>query len=82
MIMAKAKKAAKKPQKGVAGKNTGASTRKAIRAKEKQGITQVDIAKAAMRDPSVISDISKGKIKNPPSNLAAKIRKAKKKKGK
>lgn len=74
--------AAKKPKKGVAGKNTGGAARKAIRTKEKQKLTQADIARAAMRDPSTISDIKTGKIKNPPANLAAKIRKAKPKKKK
>ena len=73
---------AKKPKKGVAGKNTGAATRKAINAKQKQGLTNAEIARAAMRSPGVISAIDTGTIKNPPSNLAGKIRKAKAKKKK
>ena len=78
--MAKAKKMAKKstkPKKGVAGKNTGGTTRKAISAKKKSGSTTKQIAKAAMRSESVISAIASGDIKNPPANLAGKIRKAK-----
>lgn len=72
--------AEKKPKKGVAGKNTGGKTKKAINKKLKQGATQSDIARSADRDPSVISDIRKDKIKNPPSNLAGKIAKTKVKK--
>lgn len=66
-----------KPKKGVAGKNTGSKTRKAIAAKKKSGSTTKQIAKAAMRSDSVISAIASGEIKNPPANLAAKISKAK-----
>lgn len=73
--MAKSKKAA--PKKGVAGKKTGAKTRKAIASKKKAGSTTKQIAKAAMRSESVISAIASGDIKNPPSNLAGKISKAK-----
>jgi len=68
---------AKKPKKGVAGNKTGAKTRKAISSKRKGGSTTKQIAKAANRHPSVINDIESGAIKNPPSNLAAKIRKSK-----
>jgi predicted transcriptional regulator len=72
-------KAAKKtvPKKGVAGNKTGAKTRAAIKKAESKGSTQKQIAKAAMRNPSTISDIKTGEIKNPPANLAAKISKAK-----
>lgn len=73
--MAKAKK--KAPQKGVAGKNTGSKTRKAIAAKKKSGSTVKQIARAAMRKPSTINNIASSNIKNPPRNLAGKIRKAK-----
>lgn len=76
--MAKSKKGSSaKPKKGVAGKNTGAKTRKAIAAKRKAGSTTKQIAKAAMRSPSTINEIESGGIKNPPANLAGKIRKAK-----
>lgn len=80
--MAKMKKVAAKkaPKKGVAGKNTGSAARKAINAKQKQGLTNKEIGKAAKRSPGVISAIDKGVIKNPPSNLAGNVRKAKKKK--
>jgi len=80
--MAKAKKAAKKPQKGVAGKNTGAAARKAIDEKQKKGLTNEQIGKAAKRSPGVISAIDRGVIKNPPSDLAGNVRKAKGKKKK
>lgn len=66
-----------KPEKGVAGKKTGATARKAIAAAKKRGSTVKQIAKAAKRDPSTISDIASGEIKNPPKNLAANVRKAK-----
>ena len=73
--MAKAKKAA--PKKGVAGKNTGGKTRKAISTAKKKGSTTKQIARAAMRSESVISAISTGAIKNPPGDLEGKIGKAK-----
>lgn len=66
-----------KSKKGVAGKNTGSKTRKAIKSKQKSGSTVKQIARAAMRSESVISAIKSGVIKNPPSNLSGKIRKAK-----
>ena len=71
-----------KPKKGVAGKNTGAAARKAIDAKQKQGLTNKQIGAAAKRSPGVISAIDRGVIKNPPSNLAGNVRKAKGKKKK
>jgi len=72
-----------KPKKGVAGKHTGAKTRKAISAAKKRGATTKQIARAGMRSVSTINNIASGNIKNPPRNLAAKIRKAKStKKGK
>jgi orotate phosphoribosyltransferase len=67
--------AAKKPQKGVAGKNTGGAARKAIRAAEAKGKTVKQIASSARRSPSVVSAIKSGEIKNPPSNVAKNIRK-------
>ena len=69
---------AKSPRKGVAGKNTGATARKAINSAIKRGASLKSIGKAARRDPSTISDIKRGEIKNPPSNLAKNVRKAKK----
>jgi len=68
---------AKAPKKGVAGKKTGGATRKAISARRKAGATTKQIARAGMRSPSTISQIENGSIKNPPKNLAGKIRKAK-----
>ena len=66
-----------KPKKGVAGKNTGSATRKAISAKKRAGSTTKQIARAANRSTSTIGNIATGNIKNPPKNLAGKIRKAK-----
>lgn len=68
---------AKAPKKGVAGKKTGGATRKAIAARKKAGSTTKQIARAAMRKPSTINNIASGNIKNPPKNLAGKIRKSK-----
>ncbi len=67
----------KAPKKGVAGKNTGGKTRAAIKSKKRAGSSVKQIAKAGMRHPSTIQSISSGEIKNPPRNLAGKIRKAK-----
>ena len=63
--------AAKKPKKGVAGKNTGASARKAISKAKAKGSTTKDIAKATNRDPSTVAAIEAGTIKNPPKNLSS-----------
>ena len=68
------------PKKGIAGKNTGGKTRLAITDKMKAGSTTKQIARAAMRSTSTINNIASGNIKNPPRNLAGKIRKAKTKK--
>ena len=68
---------AKAPKKGVAGKKTGGAARKAISARTKAGSTTKQIARAANRSESTISGIKSGAIKNPPKNLAGKIRKAK-----
>lgn len=65
-----------KPKKGVAGKNTGKSARAAIRAARARGATTADIARAANRSASTISQIESGEIENPPANLAANVRKA------
>ena len=76
--MAKAKPMKKAaPKKGVAGKKTGAKTRKAIDKAQAKGSTNKQIARAAGRSESVISAIDNGTIKNPPANLAGKIAKAK-----
>jgi len=66
----------KHPRKGVAGKRTGGTARKAIRAKLKCGATIKSIATAAHRSPSTISGIKSGAIKNPPRNLAGNVRRA------
>lgn len=71
---------ASKSKKGVPGKNTGPAARRAIREAEKRGLTLEQIARASNRSASTISQIKNGEIKNPPSNLAEKIRKAKKRK--
>ena len=68
---------AKQPKKGVAGKNTGGKTRKAISAAKKRGATTKQIASAGMRSTSTINKIYSSDIKNPPSNLASKISRAK-----
>lgn len=65
------------PKKGVAGKKTGGAARKAIKARKAAGSTTAQIARAANRKPSTISNIESGNIKNPPKNLAASVRKAK-----
>ena len=67
----------KHPRKGVAGKKTGATTRKAIRSAQKRGCSLKKIGKASGRSGSTISGISSGAIKNPPKNLAKMIRGAK-----
>ena len=66
---------AKKPVKGVAGKNTGAKTRKAINAAQKKGCTLEQIGRASNRSPDTISRIKSGDIKNPPSNVATSVQK-------
>lgn len=63
-------------EKGDEGDDTGARTRRAIRAKMKQGLTQVEIGKIARRDPSVIGAILSGEIKNPPSEVAKRLNKS------
>lgn len=68
---------ADKPQKGVAGDDTGGKTRRAIREMLKKGATIESIAAAADRDSSTIEQILRGSIENPPSDLAGKIRNAK-----
>lgn len=68
---------AKKSQKGVAGINTGAKARKAIRKAKKRSATNESIARATNRDPSTIQQIESGSIKNPPSNLIKNVAKAK-----
>ena len=67
-------------KKGTEGKNTGGSTRKAIRSVVKKGCTIKSIGKASGRSPSTISKIANGEIKNPPKGLAGAIRKTRCKK--
>lgn len=59
--------------KGDEGDDTGARTRRAIRTKMKEGLTQVEIGKIARRDPSVIGAILSGEIANPPSEVARRL---------
>ncbi len=75
--MAKSKATKKAPKKGVAGKGTGTTARKAIAKARKKGSTTKDIAKSARRDESTISAIEAGVIKNPPANLAKNVAKSK-----
>lgn len=63
------------PQKGVAGKGTGAKTREAIRTAQMAGCSLKEIADASDRSVSVISAIKAGTIKNPPSDVAGDIQK-------
>lgn len=67
--------AAKKPKKGVAGKNTGAATRNAL--KGKRSYTDKQVGRKVNRSGSTLSQIRTGSIRNPPANLAGNIRKAK-----
>jgi transcriptional regulator with XRE-family HTH domain len=66
----------KNPKKGVAGKNTGSSTRNAIQAAINRGCTQEQIGNESGRSSSVISAILNGTIENPPADLAQRIRTA------
>ena len=68
-------KMADAPKKGVAGVGTGAKTRAAISEAQKNGCSLAEIGKLANRDPSVISAIKSGKIKNPPADVATDIQK-------
>ena len=69
---------ANKSNKGVAGNNTGASARAAIREAQKIGLSLEQIGRASNRSASTISQIKAGEIKNPPANLAGMIRRARK----
>ena len=64
-----------KNQKGDEGKKTGGKTRAAI--KSKKGSTDKQIGAKVNRSPSTIAKIRSGAIKNPPSGLAAAIKKSK-----
>ena len=72
--MPKHTKKATKPKKGTPGKGTGGSARSAIRAAQKRGCTLESIGKATNRDAGTISQILDGSIKNPPKDLAGKVR--------
>lgn len=61
--------------KGIPGKNTGPSARRAIRAARKRGLTTKQIARAARRSTSVINAIENNVIANPPAEVARRIRK-------
>ena len=69
--------ATKKQSKGSVGNNTGATTRKAVRSKIKQGASVKKIASSTNRSPSTIRKIASGVVKNPPKGLAASVRKVK-----
>lgn len=64
------------PKKGVAGKGTGAATRKAIADAQKAGCSLQDIASRANRSASTLSQIKAGTIFNPPADLAKTVQDA------
>ena len=63
-------------EKGIAGEGTGAAAKKAIRAKEKEGLTHEQMGKIVRRHPSVIGAILNGEIENPPSEIARRLNNA------
>ncbi len=71
---------AKAPRKGVAGKATGGTARRAISTAHGRGCTDKSIGRATNRSASTINKIASGSIKNPPRNLAGNVRKCKGKK--
>lgn len=66
-----------KPQKGVAGEDTGGRARKAVKKAKDRNATNETIGKATNRSASTIAQIHTGTIKNPPADLAGKVSKAK-----
>lgn len=60
-------------KKGVAGDKTGGPARRAIEAAIGRGCTTAQIAKAAKRSASVIGQIRRGEIKNPPAELVSAV---------
>lgn len=74
--MAKAAKKKAAPKKGVAGKGTGPKARAAIRKAKARGATNKTIGAVTNRDEKTIAGIAAGDIKNPPSDLAPRVSKA------
>lgn len=72
----KSEKNTGKPQKGVAGENTGGKARKAIKKAKARSATNTSIGKAVNRDPDTIRQIESGRIENPPADLAGNVAKA------
>lgn len=66
-----------KPEKGVAGENTGGKAREAIKKAKSHSATNASIGEATNRSASTIAQIDAGTIENPPANLAANVGKAK-----
>ncbi len=66
-----------KPEKGVAGENTGPKARAAIKKAKNRGATNETIGRAANRDPDTVKQIESGRIENPPADVAGKVAKAK-----
>lgn len=66
-----------KPEKGVAGENTGGKAREAIKKAKKGSATNETIGKATNRSASTIGQIERGSIENPPADLPGKVGKAK-----
>lgn len=66
-----------KPEKGVAGENTGAKARAAIKTAKARGATNKSIGRASNRDPDTIRQIESARIENPPADVAAKVSGAK-----
>lgn len=66
-----------KPQKGVAGENTGGKARTAIKKAKGRSATNETIGKATNRSASTIGQIESGIIANPPADLPGKVKNAK-----
>lgn len=66
-----------KPQKGVAGEDTGGKARQAIKKAKDRSATNETIGAATNRSASTIGQIHAGTIKNPPADLHGKVKKAK-----
>ncbi len=62
--------------KGEEGENTGSQARKLVNKAQKKGLTNEEIGNKSNRDENTISQIDKGKIKNPPKSIIPKLKKA------
>jgi len=61
-------------EKGETGDNTGGAARKEIARLQKGGMSLREIGEKVDRSPSVMSQIKRGVIKNPPESLIKKLR--------